>query len=251
MAEIYQYPLLILVGFTVGFINTLAGGGSVISLSFLIFMGLPSSVANGTNRIAIVISNTMAVAGFRSKKVSTTPFSIYLGLSAILGALIGAQIAVDMNNTIFNRVLAIVMIVVLLLIVFKPKLNADEMIEELYGKKLRVSIPVFFVLGIYGGFINAGIGFLIILFLHYYHKMSLVRVNASKVMIVLIYSAASLLVFIFNDKVDWMVGLIMAVGNALGAWVSSRVSVKKGDGFIKTFLVLMILIMAIRLWFFS
>ena len=117
MAEIYQYPLLILVGFTVGFINTLAGGGSVISLSFLIFMGLPSSVANGTNRIAIVISNTMAVAGFRSKNVSTTPFSIYLGLSAITGALIGAQIAVDMNNAIFNKVLAIVMIVVLLLIV--------------------------------------------------------------------------------------------------------------------------------------
>ena len=81
--------------------------------------------------------------------------------------------------------------------------------------------------------------------------MSLVRVNASKVMIVLIYSSASLLVFIFNDKVDWMVGLIMATGNALGAWVSSRVSVKKGDGFIKTFLVLMILIMAVRLWFFS
>jgi len=70
-------------------------------------------------------------------------------------------------------------------------------------------------------------------------------------MIVLIYSAASLLVFIFNDKVNWAVGLIMATGNALGAWVSSRVSVKKGDGFIKTFLVLMILIMAIRLWFFS
>jgi hypothetical protein len=109
----------------------------------------------------------------------------------------------------------------------------------------------FFFIGIYGGFINAGIGFVILLFLHYFNHMSLVRANATKVAVVFIYTLAALTVFIMNDKVIWKVGLVLAIGNGLGAWVSSRVSVKKGDGFIKTFLVIMVIAMSIKLWFFT
>jgi uncharacterized membrane protein YfcA len=109
----------------------------------------------------------------------------------------------------------------------------------------------FFFFGIYGGFINAGLGFIIILFLHYVNHMSLVRANATKVAVVLIYTLAALVVFVLNDKIIWEVGLILAIGNGSGAWMASRVSVDKGDGFIKTFLVVMVVIMAVRLWFFN
>ena len=91
MEEWYHYLLLIGVGFVVGFINTIAGGGSLLSLPVLIFLGLPPAVANGTNRVAIVVQTAMATAGFKSKGVSTFPFNIYLGISALLGALIGAR----------------------------------------------------------------------------------------------------------------------------------------------------------------
>jgi uncharacterized membrane protein YfcA len=80
--------------------------------------------------------------------------------------------------------------------------------------------------------------------------MNLVRVNATKVAVVLLYTLSALVVFILNDKVNWTVGLILAIGNGLGAWVASRFSVKKGDGFIKTFMIIMIAAMAIKLWFF-
>ena len=117
MEEWYHYLLLVGVGFVVGFINTIAGGASLISLPVLIFLGLPPSVANGTNRVAIVIQTAIGVAGFKSKGVSTYPYNLYLGISALLGAIIGAYIAVDIRGELFNRILAIIMIAVVVLIV--------------------------------------------------------------------------------------------------------------------------------------
>ena len=74
--------------------------------------------------------------------------------------------------------------------------------------------------------------------------------NATKVFVVFIYTLGALAVFILNDKVDFKIGFILAIGNAAGAWVSSRLSVKKGDGFIRGFLIVMVSVMAIKLWFF-
>ncbi len=250
MLEWYYYLLLIGVGFVVGFINTVAGGGSLLALPTLIFLGLPSAVANGTNRVAVVIQSAMAMAGFKSKGVTSFPFSIYLGISAILGSLIGAYVAIDIKGETFNRILSVVMLIVVLIIIFQPKVNLGEMQERLTGKYLWLSIFVFFLFGIYGGFINAGLGFLMMIFNHSVNRMSLVRTNAAKAVVVFFYMTASLLVFAFYDKVNWEMGLILAVGNGAGAWVASRFSVKKGDGFIKAFLVVSVIAMAIKLWFF-
>ena len=242
--------LLVVVGFIAGFINTIAGGGSLLTLPVLIFMGLPPSVANGTNRIGIVIQMIAGSAGFKSKGITTFPFSIYMGISALVGSLIGAQIAVDIKGETFNKVLSFVMIAVVLIIAFKPKIKTKELIERTTGKHLWISCVAFFVFGIYGGFINAGLGFILILFMHYFNRLSLVKSNATKAVIIIIYMSAALLVFILNDKVDWKMGLIMAIGTSLGGWLASRFSVEKGDGFIKIFLVVVVSFMAIKLWFF-
>lgn len=143
------------------------------------------------------------------------------------------------------------MLVVIAIILLKPKIKIDGLNERLQGKYLWLGMIVFFFLGIYGGFINAGIGFIMILYLHYVHHMTLVRTNATKVFIVFLYSVAALVVFILSDKVNYQIGLILAMGNATGAWISSRLSVKKGDGFIRTFLVIMVALLAIKLWFFE
>lgn len=243
--------LLLAAGFAAGFINVIAGGGSLITLPVLIFLGLPPAVANGTNRLGILFQTSTAVVGFRSKGIRTFPFSIYCGIAAVFGSLIGAKIAIDIRGDLFNKILAIVMIAVVFLIVFKPKIKAEEWIERTSGKYLWYSIVAFFFLGIYGGFINAGIGFVLILTLVYINKMSLVKANATKVMIAFIYTLAAFLVFIFNDKVSWMHGIFLAAGNATGAWISSRLSVKKGDGFIRIFLFIMVIVFAIKLWFFD
>lgn len=143
------------------------------------------------------------------------------------------------------------MMAVVLIIVFKPKMKEALVEERTKGKYLVLSTIAFFFIGIYGGFINAGIGFIMMIFLHSFNKLSLVKTNMTKVSIACVYTLAALAVFAYNDKVEWLVGGVLALGNGSGAWVASRYSVKKGDGFIKKFMVVMIVIMAIKLWFFN
>lgn len=245
-----EYILLILVGFIAGFVNTIAGGGTLLTMPMLIFMGLPPSVANGTNRVAILIQTAIGIKGFQSKGITTHPFSVYLGVSALLGSLIGAQIAVDIKGDTFNKILSAVMILVVLMLLLKPKVNLTDIVERTTGKYLYISIFIFFFLGIYGGFINAGIGFMMLIVLPYVNRLSLVKSNATKVAVVCMYTIGAVVMFALNDKIDWKFGLILAIGNASGAWFSSRWSVAKGDKVIKVFVVVMISILSVKLWFY-
>ncbi|MGB0896297.1 MAG: sulfite exporter TauE/SafE family protein [Flavobacteriaceae bacterium] len=245
-----EYLVLIIVGFIAGFVNTIAGGGTLLSMPMLIFMGLPPSVANGTNRVAILIQTAIGVKGFHSKGVSTFPFSVYLGVSALFGSLIGAQIAADIKGDTFNKILAAIMVIVVVLMFIKPKASLSEFSERLTGKYLYISIVIFFFLGIYGGFINAGIGFMMLLVLPYINRLSLVKSNATKVAVVCLYTVGAVVMFALNDKINWKYGLILAIGNASGAWISSRWSVDKGDKMVKRFVMLMITILSIKLWFY-
>ena len=243
--------LLAFIGLVTGVINTLAGGGSLLTLPMLIFLGLPPSVANGTNRIAILIQSIVTNVGFRSKGINTYPFSIYFGISATIGAILGAQLAVEIDGELFNKILAIIMLVVVAYLVFNRKTKLEDVIERVSGKHLWTSIVLFFFVGIYGGFIQAGVGFLMLLVLSGVNRFSLVKSNALKIVITGIYTVFAVIIFVINDKVNWEYGLILAGGNAVGGWFASRWSVSKGDGLVKIFLVIMVIIMAIKLWFFT
>lgn len=246
----YEYLLLIPIGFIAGFLNTIAGGGTLLTLPTLIFMGLPAPLANGTNRIAILVQTFTAVRGFKSKGISTYPFSLYLGLSALVGSFIGAKLAIDIKGELFNRILAVIMIMVLITILFNPKKNYTEIIEKTTGKSLYISLFIFFFLGIYGGFINAGIGFLMLLILPYVNGLSLLKSNVTKVFVVFIYTIGAVIIFALEDKINYMLALILTTGNALGAWFGSRWSVKKEDKVIRLFLIITVSSLAIKLWFF-
>ena len=250
MNPIVEIVVLIVVGFIAGAINTIAGGGSLLALPILIFLGLPPNIANGTNRIAIIFQNIFTTAGFKSKGVKTFPFSIYVGISALIGAIIGAQIAVDIKGETFNKILAIIMVIVVLYMVFKSKFKHINYAEKTTGKHLWLSIVLFFFVGIYGGFIQAGVGFIMLLILSSVNNISLVKSNAIKVTVALIYTFSAIAVFIYNDAINWRIGLTLAIGNSVGGWFASRWSVKKGDGMIRNFLIVMVVIMAIKLWFF-
>ena len=225
METLFEGILLVVVGFFAGIINTLAGGGSLFTLPVLIFLGLPPAIANGTNRIAIVVQSLGGTFGYRSKGIHTFPFPIYLGISASIGAVIGAQIALKVDGALFNRILAVIMLIVGFLILIRRKSLAMNLPERLKGKYLFYSILGFFLIGIYGGFINAGIGIVIMLFLNRLNRLSLLKTNATKVLVVMIYSAVSLALFAYNDAVNWKLGSLMALGTLFGALWASRWSV--------------------------
>ncbi|PID67648.1 MAG: integrase [Flavobacteriia bacterium] len=240
---------LVLVGFIAGIINTLAGGGSVLTLPMLIFMGLPPAMANGTNRIGVFVNTIFGVFGFKSKGVAIVKQGFYWGLAATLGSVIGALWAVDIKGETFNTILGFVILFVVFITVFKPKVST-LIAERLHGKYFWWSMLAFFFIGIFGGFIQAGTGFFILLVLTQINQLNLVKSNALKLLIVAVYTVAALAIFIYHGQVNWYYGLILATGQAAGAWLASRWSVKKDDVWIRGFLVVVAIAMAVKLWFF-
>lgn len=240
--------LVLLTGVASGFVNIVGGGGSLISMPVLIFLGLPSAVANGTNRVALMVQSLVAIGYFRRKGFFYPKLSVILGIPALLGSIVGARFAIALSDEMFNKILAVVMLTVMVLVIWRPekKFLRHER-EEFSRLRLGAAALVFFAVGFYGGFIQAGVGFIIIAALALITGMSLVKINSLKVLITLIYITSSLVVFVLSGKVDWLPGLALAAGNALGAYLGSAFSVHKGDRWIRAFLVVSVVLMSAKL----
>ena len=239
-----EITVLIVSGLAVGFINTLAGGGSVISLSVLMLMGLPAPVANGTNRIAIAIQTLTATTVFRRKKVLDLRKGTLLGIPSVLGSLLGAYIAIDINEAIFEKAFAAIMLVMIVFVFYNPK-KLIEGKQELVDKKVTVlQWVIFFILGVYGGFVHVGIGYFLLAALILNAGYDLVRANAVKVLIVLLYMPFSFAVFLWMSDIEWAYGLIMAIGSVAGAYIASSMAVKKGIPFVKWTVVVVSIFLA-------
>lgn len=233
----YLYLLAVSAGFLAGIINTVAGSGSLITLPVLIFLGLPATVANGTNRIGVILQNSVAGLSFSRSKVLDLRGALILSLPAILGSLLGAQIAVNLNEEVMERVIGAVMVIMLFVIWLRPQ-------RWLEGKRLSLDGPIniaqvvsMFAIGVYGGFIQAGVGIFLLAALVLSIGYDLVRANAVKIVIILVFTLFSLLVFARNDQVDWGIGVLLGLGNMLGAWVAARLTVKRGALWVRQLLL--------------
>lgn len=240
--------LIVITGTAAGFLNTVAGGGSLLTMPMLIFLGLPSAVANGTNRIALMVQNITAITNFKSKGFFDWKLSAMLALPAVFGAIVGSSIAISLSDATFNKLLAVVMLIVLSLIIWNPQKKLKTKKESLDTKDKIIGAIAFFFVGIYGGVIQAGVGFIIIATLTLITGFSLIRINSMKVFIVAVYMLSSLIIFIANGKVNWIYGFSLAIGNGLGAYLGSNFSVKKGDKWIKVILVIAVIFMSAKLF---
>lgn len=246
--NLIDFFILISAGVAVGFINTLAGGGSAISLSVLMLMGLSPAMANGTNRIGIAIQNIVGVSSYKHQGVLDTRKGFLLAIPATLGSILGAIIAVDLNEDIFEKAMAIILLVMLVFILFNPEKLIKEQ-TELVNKTLNwKQYVLFFFIGIYGGFIHIGIGYFLLASLIMGAGYELVKANAVKVLIVLLYTPFSLVVFIWNDMIDYKMGFSLAIGTSIGALIASRMAVKRGAGFIRWIIVVIILLTSAHLF---
>ena len=235
------------VGFLAGFINTLAGSGSLLTLPLLMFLGLPANVANGTNRIAILLQNVVGVSSFKQQKVLNVKMGLWLAIPTIVGSVIGAQIAIELDEQIMKRVIGALLVVMFLLILLKPSSWIKDQAGQVHAKPNVFQVVIFFFIGIYGGFIQAGVGLFLLAGLVMGAGVDLVKANALKVFIVLLYTPVALAIFMLNDQVNYKWGLILAVGNMLGAFVGARVAVSWGATFVRWVLLTVILISASKL----
>jgi uncharacterized membrane protein YfcA len=248
--ELWQGIVLSLAGCIAGFLNVMAGGGSLITMPILVFMGEDGTVANGTNRVAILLQNLVATAGFAERGLSDFKLSLSLGLCALPGAILGAYVGTRVGGVWFNRILAGVLLLVLFQMSRKKKRSASPGHEKSGQSRWRRVVQAHLLMvgtGFYGGVIQAGVGFILMAVLHGVLGLDLVRVNMHKVFIVGLYTLAALLIFAIKGQVLWSAGLVLAVGNALGGWIATRLALKKGEGLIRWILYVTLLVMAIKL----
>jgi len=247
LMEWYLYIAIMGAGFVAGFINTLAGSGSLVTLPLLMFIGLPAGVANGTNRIAILFQNVIGVTSFHRQRVLNLSRGLQLAAPAIVGSLVGAQIAVNLNETIMRKTIGIVMVIMLLVVLIRPKRWLEGQ-AELTGQRFGLlQVIIFFLIGVYGGFIQAGVGIFLLAGLVLGVGFDLVRANAIKVLIVLCYTPVALALFMRSGQIRWDIGLIMAIGNMSGAWVASILAVKRGAVFVRWLLITIVIVSAAKL----
>lgn len=241
----WAYPMLFAAGLAAGVINVFAGGGSAITLPVLILAGLPAAVANGSNRIALIFQNVAGVANFRRKGVSDLPLSLWLALPIVPGAVLGALASVRLGDAMFRRILALVIMGIVCLVVFRRPGSRQETDPEVTPKQRGGAMLLLFFCGLYMGFIQAGVGFLLIGALSVTTRLDLVRIHAQKLAMVLVGATLALAIFISQGKVNWPAGLTTAAGNVLGAFLATHWAVKGGEVWAKRVLVAAAVVLAV------
>jgi uncharacterized protein len=245
--SITEIVVIIIAGIFVGFINTLSGGGSVISLSLLLILGLPANIANGTNRISIFFQTLSSVGSFTRQKMFTDLRPVWLGIPATIGAILGAWMAVDVNARVIEIAMATAMVIMVFFLFYKPDKWLKENPALLGGPVKWWQLVIFFMVGFYGGFIQVGVGYFLLMALVLGTGYDLVKANAVKNLIVFFYAIFALLVFMIDGKVNYLYGIILSAGSMIGALIASYLAVKKGAGFIRAVILLSVVLTILQI----
>ncbi len=246
--SLQKLAILFGTGCLAGLLNVLAGGGSFLTLPLLMLLGLPPGVANGTNRVAILVQNVGAVWSFDRHGILDRSVLFQTALLTLPGGALGAWLALMVSDRAFKTTLATLMLGFAVWTLWSPrhKLEGGEQTPNSAGSSTWVYSLGFFVVGIYGGFIQAGVGFLA-LAVTTTAGLDLVRGNALKVWAILCLTALSLAIFALNGRVDWPLGLALATGTLVGGLLGARLTILKGHRWIRGFVTIAIAFLALKL----
>jgi len=241
--ELTEIALLIGGGLVAGTVNTLAGGGSLLTVPLLVLCGLPGNLANGSNRVGVLVQNAAAVWSFRAQGISELRRTLPVLIPLLLGSLIGAGAVSRISDVVFERAFGVVM---LLLLVPTFVSRRSELRSPAKPWSRGTAGVVFFLIGIYGGAFQAGVGLLLLLALAR-SGLDLVRANAQKVVVVGLLTAVSLPVFIANDQVAWLPASLLAIGFSGGGALGAHVAVRGGERLIRPVIAVAVGMLAAKL----
>jgi uncharacterized membrane protein YfcA len=227
-----------------GAINTLAGGGSFLTVPLLVLVGLPPTVANATNRVGVLVQSVTAVAGFRQEGVSEVRLGLRLLPATLVGSWVGAWVAAGLSEEVFGRAFGALMLLALPLILRNPRPGTGEARP---ARAAWIELPLYFALGLYGGAFQAGIGIPLLLALVGFSGLDLVRAASARVFITAALTAVALAEFVRADKVLWVHGLVLALGTGAGGYVAARLGARLGPRLIRPVLALAVIALALRM----
>jgi uncharacterized membrane protein YfcA len=223
-------------------VNTLAGGGSLLTVPLLVVLGLPGTLANGTNRIGVFVMSVVAAWRFRAEGVSGFRESLPVLLPVTIGSVIGAGLISQATDETFEVAFGVAMLLLLY-----PILRGGPLLARAGGREHRwsraLALLLLLVIGLYGGAIQAGIGIFLVVALSG-TGYDLVRANAIKVVVNAVQVFVVLPVFIAQHQVVWLPALVLAAGFALGGEVGARLAIQRGERIIRPVLAACTVILA-------
>ena len=244
-ASPWGYLLLAAVGFVSSVLNVVAAGGSFLTLPVLIFLGLPTLEANASNRIGVIAQNAIAVWGFHRHGVLDWRWAAAASVPAGAGALVGAWLALDVTDTGFRRILASLMLAITLWTLVDPIKRVGR-VPERSPWSLGVAGSMFLT-GIYGGFVQAGVGFFVVA-VTTLAGIDLVRGAAIKVFTIGVVTVIAAGVFAWHGHIDWPAGLALGAGSLAGGAAGVRLAVLKGHRWLQHVVTCTVVVFAVLLW---
>ncbi len=240
--------LLVISGFIIGVVNTLAGSGTAIGYAVFMLLGLPPSHANGTVRIGVIPQTFAASWNFYREGILKLRSALYISIPITLGSVAGAEIAVNINQNLFKYIIGGAVLIMLFFVIYKPQRWLKGMEAKRSEKPKLSQIVIYFLIGTYGGFIHMGVGIFLLAALVLVSGYDLLEANSYKVFVVFIYTPFALAVFMLNGHVHYIIGLISAIGNTIGGIVASKFAVKYGNKALRWVLITVLLIFAAHLF---
>ncbi len=225
-------------------INTLAGGGSFLTVPLLVLVGLPAGIANATSRVGVLFQSAFAVAGFRQEGFFEPRLSLRILPITLAGSWLGAWIASWLSDELFGRAFGVVMLLALPVILANPKPRPA-------GPRHPLALPaeqlVYFAIGVYGGAIQAGIGIPLLLALVGFSGLELVRAISARVLLTAALTGVALAQFVWAGKVWWTHALVLAIGQSAGGYTAARVGARVGPRLVRPVLVVCVVALSLRM----
>jgi uncharacterized protein len=247
--EVWQIvSIIIIAGFFQGFINTIAGAGTVITYSLFVALGMPSNIANGTVRIGVIMQTLTSSLKFYKNSKLDLKKGLVLCIPVIIGSIAGASFAVNIDKSTFEIIVGALLTILLITMITNPKKWIEGKKIEEQKKNSLTQLLLFFVIGFYGGFIHIGVGIFILSALVLNAGYDIVKANAIKVFLVFMYIPFALIVFIINDQITYLPGIIAAVGNLVGGYLGTIIAIKKGSKFIRLLVMIIMGVFILHLF---
>jgi uncharacterized membrane protein YfcA len=245
LASPWAYVLLAAVAFVASVLNVVSGGGSFLTLPVLLFLGIPAVEANATNRVGVIAQNAAATWGFHREGVLDWRWALAASVPALVGAVAGAWLALDVPDRDFRRILAVLMVVLTLWTVIDPIKRASR--TSIRSPWSLAVVAGMFVSGVYGGFVQAGVGFLVVA-VTTLAGIDLVRGAAVKVVAIGIVTVAAACVFAWHGTIQWPAGLALSLGSLAGGQAGVHLAILKGHGWLRHAVTCTVIAFAVLLW---
>lgn len=242
------FLILIISGLFVGFINTLSAGGTAISIALYLALGFYPSEANATNRIGVLLQTSLTVPLFARKGYLKQTYIFRLAIPTMIGALTGSVLSILLPEMLFSYFMGISLLVMIIFLFRSPKKFEEDDESKTKNGINTLQYLTFFLIGVYGGFVQVGTGFLLMAAGSMLLGYNIIKTNAVKITVMALYTIVAVLVFWSEGTIHWQYGLIHSIGTFIGSFIATKLAFQKGSRFVRWIVIFVVIFTSLSLF---